>query len=123
MGCHILQRNVGRLGCKDVAVVESLDIPEPQVEHKPNFGDPENASLQSQRFMLQAGSFRKAEDAERRKAELAFLGLESSISLADVSGQTYHRVELGPFIDGGSLSRTKNQLIANDISFIAKSVQ
>ena len=75
------------------------------------------------RYMLQAGSFARPEDAERRKAELAFLGLESSVREADVAGRIYHRVELGPFDDDGRLSSIKNRLIENDINYIAKSLR
>ena len=75
------------------------------------------------RYVLQAGSFARPEDAERRKAELAFLGLESSVRKADVAGRIYHRVELGPFDDDGRLSSIKNRLIENDINYIAKSMR
>lgn len=48
------------------------------------------------RYLVQAGSFSKARDAEARKAELALLGVESRIVPVEVSGQRYHRVVLGP---------------------------
>ncbi len=74
------------------------------------------------RYLLQAGSFKKPEDAERRKAQLAMLGLEPVIKKADVKGVAYHRVELGPFHDDGFYSNVKNRLIANDIPYIQKSL-
>ncbi|MEF3193844.1 MAG: SPOR domain-containing protein [Halothiobacillaceae bacterium] len=48
------------------------------------------------RFELQVGSFRRYEDADRRKAELAMLGFASSIQSANISGETWHRVKVGP---------------------------
>jgi cell division protein FtsN len=72
------------------------------------------------RYILQAGSFKKAEDAERRKAELAMLGLESSVKKVNVAGTFYHRVEMGPFLDDGFYSRVKNRLISSDIQYIAR---
>ncbi|MFZ5466317.1 MAG: SPOR domain-containing protein [Pseudomonadota bacterium] len=48
------------------------------------------------RYELQVGSFRRYEEADRRKAELAMLGFTSSIQSANVSGETWHRVKVGP---------------------------
>ena len=48
------------------------------------------------RYLIQAGSFRQAKDADARKAALALLGVESRVAAVDVDGQRYHRVILGP---------------------------
>lgn len=48
------------------------------------------------RYELQVGSFRRYEEADRRKAELAMLGFPSTIQSANVSGETWHRVKIGP---------------------------
>jgi cell division protein FtsN len=49
-------------------------------------------------YLLQVGSFRGADEAERLKAQLALLGLEASIQTVSVNGkQTWHRVRIGPF--------------------------
>ena len=98
-----------------------VDIPEPEQTEPPipnQVGDE-----MSGRFLLQAGSFQKMQDADRRKAELAFLGLEADINTAEVNGVTYYRVELGPYADGGAYSQAERQLIENDIQFIRKSVK
>lgn len=100
-----------------------VDIPEPEGESVPNKRAADTANASQERYLLQAGSFREAVDAERRKAELALLGLESSVRTASVSGKIYHRVELGPFVDDGFFSRVKSRLIENDIQYIAKSAQ
>ncbi|MDJ0833606.1 MAG: SPOR domain-containing protein [Gammaproteobacteria bacterium] len=98
-----------------------VDIPEPEQTQPPvpNQAADETAVL----YLLQAGSFHKMQDADRRKAELAFLGLEAIINTAEVNGVTYHRVELGPFADGGAYSQVERQLIENDIQFIRKTVK
>ncbi len=61
------------------------------------------------RYVLQAGSFSKARDAEARKAELALLGVESHINAVDVSGRRYHRVILGP-LPGKGIAALRRQL-------------
>ena len=64
-----------------------------------------------------------AEDAERRKAELALLGLEAGIKRAEVAGESYFRVEIGPFSDDGFYSQVKNRLISNKIQYIARAAK
>jgi len=49
-------------------------------------------------YVLQVGSFRKSSDAERLKAQLAMLGIQTNIQTATIdSGQTYHRVRTGSY--------------------------
>lgn len=50
------------------------------------------------RFMLQAGSYRTAADADRLKATLALSGMASSIQKVTIQGRgDFYRVRLGPF--------------------------
>ena len=49
--------------------------------------------------ILQVGSFRRYEEADRRKAELALLGYSANVQAANVNGETWHRVKLGPMPD------------------------
>lgn len=48
------------------------------------------------RYELQVGSFRKLDEADRRKAELAMLGFSSTVQVAKVSGEDWYRVKIGP---------------------------
>ncbi|XSG85396.1 MAG: SPOR domain-containing protein [Methylohalobius sp. ZOD2] len=48
-------------------------------------------------YLIQAGSFRSYEDADRLKAQLALLGVESRIEKAEIGGAVWHRVRMGPF--------------------------
>jgi cell division protein FtsN len=48
-------------------------------------------------YLLQAGSFRQAEDADRRRAELLLLGLEPRVEETSGSNGRWFRVLLGPF--------------------------
>jgi cell division protein FtsN len=62
-------------------------------------------------YLLQAGSFRNGEQAERFRAELALLGLETSIQKVTINNKdTYHRVRVGPFSDTGSLNKARSLL-------------
>ncbi len=49
-------------------------------------------------YVLQAGSFRRRADAERRKASLALLGVRSTIQPVTLGdGETWFRVRIGPY--------------------------
>jgi len=98
-----------------------IDIPELPADQPdvPNISNKKKAS--KGRHLIQAGSFQRMQDADRRKAELALLGLEAVIKKATVKGSTFYRVEMGPFSDQQYSSIQKN-LIANDMDFFAKNI-
>lgn len=63
------------------------------------------------RYLLQAGSFRNEEDARRLRVELVLQGLEPNIEEVSVrNGETWFRVQLGPFSDPQALSKTQGIL-------------
>lgn len=68
------------------------------------------------RYRIQAGSFSKHADADRRKAELALLGLESEIESVTLDGgRTVYRVRSAPIEELDQLNKTLKQLRENDI--------
>jgi cell division protein FtsN len=67
-------------------------------------------------YVLQVGSFRKHEEADRLKASLALLGLEAEIQTVRAArGENWHRVRLGPFTDRRVLQKTREQLRRNQL--------
>ncbi len=77
----------------DVTVDQSIDI-----INKPGI------------YVLQAGSFTNLNDADRRKARLALLGIESKIQKISIDERTYHRIRIGPITDLYSLNNIREQL-------------
>ena len=61
-------------------------------------------------YVLQAGSFSGFADADRMKANLALLGIESRIQKVTIDTSTYHRVRIGPINDLDELNRVRRQL-------------
>jgi len=61
-------------------------------------------------YVLQAGSFTKYEDADRRRAELAMQGIESMIQRVSIDDKTYHRVRIGPIDDLAELNVLRSRL-------------
>ena len=58
------------------------------------------------KYLLQAGSFRSQEDAEQLKANLALLGVQSSIQSVNINNESWHRVRIGPFNNTNQLHET-----------------
>lgn len=67
------------------------------------------------RFLLQAGAFKSAEDADGMRAQLAMLGLDARIFPIEQGGQTLYRVRLGPFGQLDDVNRVRKLLADNGI--------
>jgi len=61
-------------------------------------------------YLLQAGSFGAAADADRLQASLALRGIESHVQRVTIDGAVFHRVRIGPISDLEALNRTRRQL-------------
>ena len=59
-------------------------------------------------YLLQAGSFKKAEDADRRRAELLLLGLDATVEEATTDNGRWFRVYIGPFESRSLLARARS---------------
>jgi len=61
-------------------------------------------------YVLQAGSFAELADADRRRAELALLGIESRVQRVTIDDRTWHRVRIGPMSNLDELNRIRSRL-------------
>ena len=61
-------------------------------------------------YVLQAGSFARFADADRRRAQLALRGIESRIQRVSIDDNTYHRVRIGPTRDLDELNMLRSRL-------------
>ncbi|MCF2858866.1 SPOR domain-containing protein [Pseudoalteromonas sp. SMS1] len=61
-------------------------------------------------FQMQCGSFRTYEQAEKRKARIAFAGLISEIRRTEGSNGVWYRVRLGPYDKKRAAESDKNRL-------------
>ena len=69
-------------------------------------------------YVLQAGSFSTAADADRRRAELALHGIESRIQKASIDERLYYRVRIGPIDDLDRLNQLHRRLRAARIDVV-----
>jgi cell division protein FtsN len=101
-------------------ILPELEVLIPESETRP----PEvktriSTSKTDKQYVLQVGSFQNLNDAEKLKANLAFLGLEANIQHVTVNGQAWHRVRTGPYRDKQDLYRNQKLLKRNDINAIS----
>lgn len=105
-------------------MLPEMEVAVPEAELKPRARSAPESASGSGTFYLQAGSFRRPEEAEKMKATLAFLGLESSIQTVTINGaDTWHRVRIGPFSDLASLNDARKRLKKNEIESIVLKVR
>jgi len=69
-------------------------------------------------YVLQAGSFSELSDADRRRAELALLGVESRVQRVMIDDRTYHRVRIGPMDDLNRLNLIRERVREADIDVL-----
>jgi cell division protein FtsN len=73
------------------------------------------------RYIVQTGSFRSQQDAERQRATIAFQGLKGRINaVTSDSGNTWYRVETGPFESRSEMNAALDKLVAINIQPLVK---
>ena len=66
-------------------------------------------------YFLQVGSYRDAAVAERIRAQLSKLAIESTVQRVAVDNDVWHRVRIGPMRDLTQLNRLRQRLQAADL--------
>ena len=85
-------------------------IPEQEADVTPETKAAPAAVVEPGLYVLQAGSFSDAADADRRRAELALQGIESRVQVVKIDDKTYHRVRIGPTSDLDELNVLRSRL-------------
>lgn len=94
----------------------------PDMEQNPLRGShdlPVVDSLVDDMLLLQAGSFKDAGDADSLRVRLLLLNMDVRVETAGVgSGDTWHRVLVGPFQSPSKLANARAALLQNGIDSI-----
>jgi len=61
-------------------------------------------------YVLQAGSYRKLEDAQRVRQQLALQGIEANVQRVAVDADVWHRVRIGPLTDLAEVNKLRDKL-------------
>lgn len=94
----------------EVIVPKSEDDTRANAPQKTNVA-PQNRNHGDEQYMLQAGSFRSSEDADRRRATLILQGYSVRVQPVELpSGDTWHRVMIGPFSNINALHKAQDKM-------------
>lgn len=61
-------------------------------------------------YRLKTGSFKSAQGADRQKAQLLLNGFNIQVESADIKGNTWYRVFIGPFSNRSLMNKAQDQL-------------
>jgi cell division protein FtsN len=67
-------------------------------------------------YVIQAGAFLGSNEAEALKAKIALTGEIARVEIAQINGNTVHRVRMGPYPNAASLAAAKSALAAHGIT-------
>ncbi|MEQ1440667.1 SPOR domain-containing protein [Fontimonas sp. SYSU GA230001] len=94
---------------------QEVVVPKEQVQSPAPPGAPKAAAGEGS-FVIQVASYRSQAEAERRKASLALIGIESRIESITIDGKdTYYRVRIGPESNWSRVQGTMARLDENGI--------
>lgn len=98
---------------KKAAVNKPVAKPAPTA---PSASPDSPATAKSGSYVLQAGAFQSAAEADNLKARLAMLGVEATVQTTTVPDKgTLHRVRLGPYAKLDDLNRVRATLKQNGV--------
>jgi cell division protein FtsN len=69
-------------------------------------------------YVLQAGSYKNFADADRVRAKLALLGVESNAQKVTVENDTWYRIRIGPISKLDELNRKRQTLRKADVDVL-----
>jgi cell division protein FtsN len=97
-------------------LLPSFQVVIPSQDKETRSGDVPGPVSQPGTYILQVGSFQDYAEADKLKANLALLGIESSIQQVKVNnGSTWNRVRIGPINNLSQLNAMRAQLAQHHI--------
>jgi len=99
--------------------VQAPAAPPPAKKETPAKAVASTAAATGETYLLQAGSFKSARDADSLRARLLLLNLNASVQqVSPRAGETWHRVLVGPFSSSASVTEARTMLARNGIDNI-----
>lgn len=96
---------------------DSEVVPPKVEEYSPAPADPDTS------YLVQTGSFRSQQDAERQRAQIAFQGLRAQVDRIDLdNGTTWYRVNVGPFDSRSQMNAAIDKLVAISIQPLVRRI-
>lgn len=96
-----------------------VPIPDWELPQRSDNSDAAEDQLEPGNYVLQVGSFKAFEDADRAKAKLALRGIGADIQRVVINGQdVWFRVHIGPLTSSDAIRAMRLKLIEHDMDFI-----
>jgi len=74
-------------------------------------------------YVVQSGSFRSKEDAERQRAQIAFQGLRAHVQhIVQDNGSEWYRVNVGPFTSRSQMNAAVDKLVTINIQPLVRKI-
>jgi cell division protein FtsN len=102
-------------------ILEDKEIKIPEYEVKTRVKEEKVGKVskaKSAQYILQVGAFREYNQADKLKARLAFMGIESKIEKAKVGNVVWNRLKIGPYAKLSTIERVRSRLKQKGISTI-----
>lgn len=104
-------------------ILPETEVAVPDHEIKTRTREERVGKAKNTKYIMQAGSFRSHKEADKLKARLALMGIESRIEKAQVGGTTWNRIKIGPFSKISSVNKIRSQLRSNNIDSVVMEVK
>jgi cell division protein FtsN len=99
-------------------ILPQAEVVVPDYEIKTRVREELVGKTKAVKYVMQAGSFREAAEADHQKAKLAQLGIEAKVEKAKVGNVIWHRVKVGPYENPSSVNNIKELLQKNGFAVI-----
>ena len=104
-------------------ILPETEIIVPDYEINTRSREEQFGKAKSSKYIMQAGSFRDFKEADKLRAQLALMGIESRVEKAKVGNVIWNRVKMGPYTRSSSVSAIKKRLRSNGIDVIVTEVK
>ncbi len=102
----------------EVVIPEEELVDDSKIDKKTQVKQVSKEKFVQNKLLLQAGSFKSYNDADKLKAKLALIGLEAGIQSVYIGKDKWHRVRIGPFKTLDEINETRVRLAENSIQTI-----
>ncbi|KAF3982323.1 MAG: SPOR domain-containing protein [Methylococcales symbiont of Hymedesmia sp. n. MRB-2018] len=104
-------------------ILPETEVVVPDYEIKTRSREEQFGKGKPSKYVIQVGAFREPAEADKLRARLALLGIESHVEKANVGNVIWNRVKMGPFSSSSSVSAIKTQLSQNNIDVIVTEIK
>ena len=99
-------------------ILPEKEVVVPEYEIKTRTREERVGKAKETHYMMQAGSFKTAKEADNLRIKLASMGIESKVQKGKVGSVNWYRVKLGPFAQADSISAIRSRLRQNNVDVV-----